>query len=100
MTALTNTQDQAISSQTNPVLSQEALTRVSHYGETTAVDAGVTVVAQGEPMERFLVILDGELAVEQKHRDRTEHVLTHAPASSLVMCIHSRGGPVWSPAAC
>ncbi len=73
-----NAQDQATASQTNPILSQEALARVSHYGVTTAVEAGVTVVAQGEPMERFLVILDGELAVEQSHRDRTEHVLTHA----------------------
>jgi thioredoxin reductase (NADPH) len=67
----------AIESQNNPVLNEAALDRVRKHGQTATVAAGVTVVEQGEPMERFLVVLEGELAVQQSSRAGTTTVLTH-----------------------
>ena len=84
-------QQQTTPSQTNPVLSPEALRRLSHYGTTSALDAGIVVVAQGDPMDRFLVVLDGEISVEQSHRGRTEQVLTHAPGQ-FFGDVHSLSG--------
>lgn len=78
-------------SQTNPVLKPASLERVRSYGETSAVQAGVLVVQQGDPMERFIVVLDGELAVEQTHRGNTARVLTHA-AGQFFGDVHSLSG--------
>ncbi|MGI4756034.1 MAG: FAD-dependent oxidoreductase [Janthinobacterium lividum] len=67
----------ATESQNNPVLNEAALDRVKKHGHIATVAAGVTVVEQGEPMERFLVVLEGKLAVEQSGRAGITTVLTH-----------------------
>ena len=64
-------------SETNPVLTDAAMERIRKHGQTATYSAGVTVVEQGEPMERFLVVLAGELAVEQTSRAGTTQVLIH-----------------------
>ena len=83
--------DDAIQSQNNPILNAAALERVTKYGQTSSVEVNTVVVQQGEPMERFLVVLDGELAVEQSHRAGTTRVLTHVPGQ-FFGDVHSLSG--------
>jgi thioredoxin reductase (NADPH) len=78
-------------SNTNPVLNASVIERVSKYGISSKVAEGTVVVHQGDPMERFLVVVDGELAVEQSHRGGTERVLTHR-AGQFFGDIHSLSG--------
>jgi thioredoxin reductase (NADPH) len=75
----------------NPVLGAAAMERVTKYGQISAVDEGVVVIQQGEPMEKFFVVIDGELAVEQTTRGGTEQINTHA-AGQFLGDIHSLSG--------
>jgi thioredoxin reductase (NADPH) len=75
----------------NPILNADAMERVSKYGKISAVEEGVIVVNQGEPMERFLIVIDGEIAVEQSNRGGTERVITHA-AGQFFGDVHSLSG--------
>ena len=78
-------------SQTNPVLDRAAVERIQKYGTSAVVSANTIVVQQGDAMERFLVIVEGELAVEQKSRGGTTHVLTHGPGQ-FFGDVHSLSG--------
>lgn len=75
----------------NPILNADAMERVSKYGQVSAVEEGVIVVNQGELMERFLIVIDGEIAVEQSNRGGTERVITHA-AGQFFGDVHSLSG--------
>ncbi len=79
-------------SQNNPVLDDAALNQIRRYGASAFVAAGTTILQQGEPMERFLVVVQGELAVEQKSRNGIMHVLTHGPGQFFgdVHCLSGR----------
>ena len=78
-------------SQTNPVLDQAALERIRKYGTFAVVSASTIVVQQGDAMERFLVVVEGELAVEQTSRNGMTHVLTHGPGQ-FFGDVHSLSG--------
>jgi thioredoxin reductase (NADPH) len=75
----------------NPFLNAPAMERVANYGQISAVDEGVVVIKQGEPMERFFVVIDGELAVEQDNRGGTEHITSHT-AGQFFGDVHSLSG--------
>ncbi len=82
--------DQSLS-QTNPILNAAMVERVSKYGTGSDVVEGAVLVGQGEPMDRFLVVVNGELAVEQSHRGGTERILSHR-AGQFFGDIHSLSG--------
>ncbi len=81
----------AAPSQSNPVLDSAALERIKRYGSSSLVSADAVVVQQGEAMERFLVVVEGELAVEQRSRSGTTHVLTHS-SGQFFGDVHSLSG--------
>lgn len=83
--------EENIQSHDNPTLNAAALARISSYGTTSAVEAGVVVVEQGEPMDRFLVVIDGEIAVTQNVRGGVENVTTHS-AGQFFGDVHSLSG--------
>ena len=80
-----------VASQTNPVLDEAALTRIQKHGTSENVCANTIVVPQGAAMERFLVVMDGDLAVEQTSRNGMTHVLTHGPGQ-FFGDVHSLSG--------
>ncbi len=60
-----------------PVLSENAISRVRRYGNTQTVSKGDLLVAQGDPMDRLLVVLEGEIGVEQMSQEGLQVVATH-----------------------
>ena len=72
MPKLSTTNEQAF-----PVLPDAAIQRVQKFGETKRFSAGDVLVAQGEPLERFFIVLDGEVTVEQKNGNDTNVVARH-----------------------
>ena len=66
-----------IRQQAFPVLNDAAIGRVQRYGKTDVVSKGEVLVAQGDPMDRFLVVLEGEIRVEQATADGTQVVTVH-----------------------
>jgi CRP-like cAMP-binding protein len=51
-----------------PVLTDIAIQRVRRYGMTQTFRAGDVLVTQGEALERFSVVLEGEVRIEQLTR--------------------------------
>ena len=74
-----------------PKLDATALNRLSGYGTTSEVNAETIVVDQGEPMERFLVVLEGEITVELRSRAGIERVAVHGPGE-FFGDVHSLSG--------
>ncbi len=74
-----------------PTLSPAALERVKRYGQTEEVPTGTVLTAQGEPMDRFFVVLDGEISVEQNTREGIQQVATHGPGE-FFGDVHSLSG--------
>jgi thioredoxin reductase (NADPH) len=80
-----------VNKQAFPTLSPEALQRVFKYGSTEQITEPTVLVEQGEPMERFIVVLEGEIAVEQMTREGLQVVATHGP-SEFFGDVHSLSG--------
>jgi len=74
-----------------PTLSTRALDRLYRHGSISLVDAETIVVDQGEPMDRFIVVLDGEIAVELSSRAGLERVAVHGPGE-FFGDVHSLSG--------
>jgi thioredoxin reductase (NADPH) len=62
-----------------PTLDPSAIQRVMRYGTTSLVGEGAIVVEQGEPMEHFIVVVEGEAVVEMTSQNGTEVIATHGP---------------------
>lgn len=62
-----------------PTLSAAAIQRVMRYGTVSQAGEGAVLVKQDEPMDHFVVILEGEAVVEVTSRTRTMQVATHGP---------------------
>lgn len=61
----------------SPILSDAAMQRVLRYGTTESFHAGDVLVAQGESSERFFVVLEGWVRVEQSTRDGVYPITDH-----------------------
>jgi thioredoxin reductase (NADPH) len=62
-----------------PTLDPSAIQRVMRYGTSSLVGEGAIVVEQGEPMEHFIVVVEGEAVVEMTSQNGTEVIATHGP---------------------
>ena len=63
--------------QDSPILTHSATQRVQRYGVTQDFRAGDVLVAQGDSSERFFVVLEGEVRVEQSTRDGVQPIADH-----------------------
>ncbi len=75
----------------NPMLDAAAMERLENYGVASDVENAAVLVRQGEPMERFIVVVGRELAVEQTSRMGTTTVTTHGPGQ-FFGDVHSLSG--------
>ena len=66
-------------SQAFPTLDASAIERVMKHGTISRVDEGEILAEQGQPMEHFVVIVEGEAVVEMTTNRGTELVATHGP---------------------
>jgi thioredoxin reductase (NADPH) len=62
-----------------PVLDTAEMERVQRHGVVSGVATDQVLVQQGEPMQHFIVVIDGEIAVELTSRRGTELIATHGP---------------------
>jgi thioredoxin reductase (NADPH) len=62
-----------------PTLDPSAIRRVMRYGTASVVGEGAILVEQGEPMEYFIVVVEGEAVVEMTSQNGTEFIATHGP---------------------
>jgi thioredoxin reductase (NADPH) len=62
-----------------PVLDSSTIERVKRYGTTSKAAEGEILVEQGQPMDHFIVMVDGEAAVELDNQLGTELIATHGP---------------------
>ncbi len=62
-----------------PVLSASAIERIKRYGACAHAAEGEILVEQGQPMDHFVVVVEGEAVVELDSRLGTEQVATHGP---------------------
>lgn len=62
-----------------PTLHPSAIERVMRYGTASVVSEGAILVEQGEPMEHFIVVVEGEAVVEMTGQNGTEVIATHGP---------------------
>lgn len=74
-----------------PVLNKSAIQRIRKFGTTEFVADGDILVKQGDPMDRFLVVLDGEISVEQMTRDGLQPVAVHG-TGEFFGDVHSLSG--------
>ena len=72
-------ESRTVPDQAHPTLGTAALERVKRVGETQTVTLDEILVQQGDPMDKFIVVLEGEIAVEQRARAGLQHVATHGP---------------------
>jgi thioredoxin reductase (NADPH) len=62
-----------------PTLDPSAIQRIMRYGTASVVGEGAILVEQGEPMEHFIVVVEGEAVVEMTNQNGTELIATHGP---------------------
>jgi thioredoxin reductase (NADPH) len=62
-----------------PTLDHSAIQRIMRYGTASVVGEGAILVEQGEPMEHFIVVVEGEAVVEMTSQNGTELIATHGP---------------------
>jgi thioredoxin reductase (NADPH) len=62
-----------------PKLDASAIERVMQYGMTSEAAEGEILCEQGQPMEHFVVIVEGEAVVELTTNLGTELIATHGP---------------------
>jgi thioredoxin reductase (NADPH) len=62
-----------------PTLDPTAIQRIMRYGTASVVGEGAILVEQGEPMEHFIVVVEGEAVVEMTSQNGTELIATHGP---------------------
>ena len=77
--------------QAHPTLSPAALERVRRSGRTEIVAVDDVLVGQGDPMDKFVVVLEGEITVEQMTRTGLQMVATHGPGQ-FFGDVHSLSG--------
>jgi thioredoxin reductase (NADPH) len=71
------------SEQAFPVLDAAAIERVQKYGAISDVAVNTVLVEQGAPMQHFIVVITGEIAVELTSRHGTELIATHGPGEFM-----------------
>lgn len=64
---------------TFPVLSAAAIEKIRPHGTSLYADKDTLVVRQGEPLEQFVIVESGRLAVELVSRFGTESIAMHEP---------------------
>jgi thioredoxin reductase (NADPH) len=69
----------AMNKEAFPTLDASAIERVMRYGTTSEAVAGEILCEQGQPMEHFVVIVEGEAFVELTTNRGTELIATHGP---------------------
>ena len=62
-----------------PTLDSKAIQRVLRYGTTSDVAEGTILVEQGEQMEHFIVVVEGEAVVEMIGQNGMELIGRHGP---------------------
>ncbi|MGA7292010.1 MAG: FAD-dependent oxidoreductase [Terriglobales bacterium] len=60
-----------------PTLDSSAIQRIKRYGTTSQVAEGEILIEQGKPLEHFIVVVEGEAAVELTNRIGTELIANH-----------------------
>ena len=79
------------SEQAHPTLNSAALQRLKRSGETKIVAVDEVLVAQGDPMDKFIVVLEGEITVEQMTRTGPHTIARHGPGQ-FFGDVHSLSG--------
>ncbi len=77
--------------QAYPTLNASAVQRLFRYGTESDIGADTIVVDQGELMERFVVVLEGEIVVEVSSRVGVEQVAVHG-SGEFFGDVHSLSG--------
>lgn len=63
----------------NPTLDATTIDRLADYGESSAVEKDAILVSQGSLADRFIVVVEGRIVVEQATRTGVEFVAEHGP---------------------
>ena len=74
-----------------PVLDGQAIEKVRGYGATSSVAEGEVLGRQGEPLDRFILVESGEIAVTATGRSAAEVIATHGPGE-FFGDVHSLSG--------
>jgi len=72
-----------MSGDSDPVLDEGQLRRLSTYGEIQAASAGDLIVPQGQAGYDFVVVLDGEVGIISTSTDTPVTVISHGPGHFL-----------------
>lgn len=78
-------------SEAQPILSTASIERLLKHGSVREAAEGEILVRHGDPMEKFLVVLEGAVGVELISRSGTELLLTHG-AGEFFGDVHSLSG--------
>jgi len=95
-----NDRDSLKNSQAYPVLTPEEIRHVQRYGVLLEVRKDELLVAQGAPLERFIVMLEGEMAVELTSRKGVELIVVHRQGEFSGDIYSLSVAPAWYPAEC